>query len=149
MLKLNRGWCTSLTPTPKFELRLSEVGRMYKIWNLVYKIVQNEYKIMIYFSFSKSVLMGPVTCTLSFLIFAISGNTPVIIKTIIISKRIYEIAVKLSENSLDSRPNKKVISVRQRIFSELGRKLLFFSPTSAASLPFPRRSKRKNRSARN
>ncbi len=28
---------------------------VYKIWDLVYKIVQNKYKIMIYFSFSKSV----------------------------------------------------------------------------------------------
>ncbi len=32
--------------------------RVYKIWNLVYKIVQNKYKIMIYFSLSKSVLGG-------------------------------------------------------------------------------------------
>ncbi len=30
----------------------------YKIWDSVYKIVQNKYKIMIYFSFLKSVLGG-------------------------------------------------------------------------------------------
>ncbi len=48
---------------PKFELRIAQEIRAYKIWDLVYKIVQNKYKIMIYFSLSKSVLGGPVTCT--------------------------------------------------------------------------------------
>ncbi len=33
----------------KFELQIAEEGRVYKIWDLVYKIVQNEYKIMIQF----------------------------------------------------------------------------------------------------
>ncbi len=31
---------------------------VYKIWDSVYKIVQNKYKIMIYFSFTKSVFGG-------------------------------------------------------------------------------------------
>ncbi len=107
MLKLHLGG-GCMSPTPKFELRISEEGRVYKIWDLmykivqnydpvfhvetafewgcmspapqiwiadaqegivyrifdsVYKIVQNKFKIMIYFSFSKSVLGGPVTCT--------------------------------------------------------------------------------------
>ncbi len=31
---------------------------VYEIWDLVYKIVQHKYKIMIYFSFTKSVLGG-------------------------------------------------------------------------------------------
>ncbi len=48
MLKLNGGF-TSPTPTPNLKFRLSEGGRMYKIRNMVYKIVQNEYKIMIQF----------------------------------------------------------------------------------------------------
>ncbi len=43
---------------PKFELSLAQEGMVYKIWDSVYKIVQNKYKIMIYFSFSKSVLGG-------------------------------------------------------------------------------------------
>ncbi len=41
---------------PKFELPIAQEGMVYKIWALVYKIVQNKYKIMIYFSFSKCVL---------------------------------------------------------------------------------------------
>ncbi len=49
---------------PKFELPMAQGGMVYKISDSVYKIVQNKYKIMIYFSFSKSVLVGPVTCTL-------------------------------------------------------------------------------------
>ncbi len=49
MLKLHLGGCTSPTTTPKFELRLSEGGSTYKSWDLVYKIVQNENKIMIQF----------------------------------------------------------------------------------------------------
>ncbi len=48
---------------PKFELPIAQEGMVYKIWDSVYKIVKNKYKIMIYFSFSKSVLGGPVTCT--------------------------------------------------------------------------------------
>ncbi len=47
--------------TPKFELPIAQEG-------MVYKIVQSKYKIMIYFSFSKSVLVGPVTCTSSILL---------------------------------------------------------------------------------
>ncbi len=50
---------------PKFELLIAQEGMVYKIWYSVYKIVQNKYKIIIYFSFSKSVLgRGPATCTL-------------------------------------------------------------------------------------
>ncbi len=49
--------------TPKFELPIAQEGMVYKIWDSVYKIVQNKYKIMMYFSFPKSVLGGPVTCT--------------------------------------------------------------------------------------
>ncbi len=52
-----------MLPAHKFKLPIAQEGRVYKIWDLVYKIVQNKYKIMIYFSFSKSVLGGPVTCT--------------------------------------------------------------------------------------
>ncbi len=48
---------------PKIELPIAQEGMVYKIWDSVYKILQNKYKIMIYFSFSKSVLGGPVTCT--------------------------------------------------------------------------------------
>ncbi len=33
----------------KFELRIAQEGRVYKIWDLVYKIIQNEQKIMIQF----------------------------------------------------------------------------------------------------
>ncbi len=47
----------------KFELPIEQEGMVYKIWDSVYKIVQNKYKIMLYFSFSKSVFGGPVTCT--------------------------------------------------------------------------------------
>ncbi len=47
----------------KFELRTAEDGVVYKIWALVYKIVQNKYRIMMYFSLSKSVFWGQVTCT--------------------------------------------------------------------------------------
>ncbi len=43
---------------PKFELLIAQEGMVYKIWDLVYKIVQNKYRIMIHFSFSKSVLGG-------------------------------------------------------------------------------------------
>ncbi len=35
--------------SPKFELRIGQEGRVYKISDSVYKIVQNEYKIMIQF----------------------------------------------------------------------------------------------------
>ncbi len=50
---------------PKFQLPIAQEGMVYTIWDSVYKIVQNKYKIMIYFSFSKSVLVGGglVTCT--------------------------------------------------------------------------------------
>ncbi len=59
MLKLHVGGGTAARLQPsKFELRIAEEGRMYKIWDLVYKIVQNKYKIMIYFSLSKSVWGG-------------------------------------------------------------------------------------------
>ncbi len=44
-----------MSPIPKFELRKAKEGRVYKIWHLVYRIVQNEFKIMIYFSLLKSV----------------------------------------------------------------------------------------------
>ncbi len=47
-----------MSPAPKFELPIAQEGMVYKIWESVYKIVQNKYKIMIYFSFSKSVLGG-------------------------------------------------------------------------------------------
>ncbi len=40
-----------MSPAPKFELPIAQEGT-------VYKIVQNKYKIMMYFSFSKSVLGG-------------------------------------------------------------------------------------------
>ncbi len=46
MLKLQLGGL-HFTSTPKFELRIAQEGKVYKIWNLMYKIVQNEYKIMI------------------------------------------------------------------------------------------------------
>ncbi len=36
-----------MSPAPKFELRIAQEGRVRNIWDLVYKIVQNEYKIMI------------------------------------------------------------------------------------------------------
>ncbi len=59
-----------MLPAPrKFELLITQERMVYKIWDSVYKIVQN-YKIIIYFSFSKSVLGGPVTCTLKFLQFS-------------------------------------------------------------------------------
>ncbi len=44
------------SPIPKFQLPIVQEGMVYKIWDSVYKIVQNKYKIMIYFSFLKSVL---------------------------------------------------------------------------------------------
>ncbi len=43
---------------PKFELPIAQEGMAYKIWDSVYKIVQNKYKIMVHFSFSKFVLGG-------------------------------------------------------------------------------------------
>ncbi len=58
MLKLHLRGCMSPPPLPKFELLIAQEGMMYKIWDSVYKIEQNKYKIMIYFSFSKSVLGG-------------------------------------------------------------------------------------------
>ncbi len=58
-----------MSPAPKFELPIAQEGMVYKIWDSEYKIVQNKYKIMIYFSFSKSVLGGPVTCTYGTLLF--------------------------------------------------------------------------------
>ncbi len=61
MLKLEVG-AACLQPS-KFELRIAEEGKVYKMWDLVYKIVQNKYKIMIYFSFSNSVLEWPVKRT--------------------------------------------------------------------------------------
>ncbi len=48
---------------PKFELPIAQEGMVYKIWDSLYKIVQNKYKIIIYFSFSKSIWGGAVTCT--------------------------------------------------------------------------------------
>ncbi len=47
-----------VTSLPKFELPIAQEGMVYKICDSVYKIGQNKYKIMIYFSFSKSVLGG-------------------------------------------------------------------------------------------
>ncbi len=38
-----------LAPPPKFELTIAQEGKVYKIWNFMYKIVQNENKIMIQF----------------------------------------------------------------------------------------------------
>ncbi len=52
-----------VTSPLKFELPIAQEGMVYKIWDSVCKIVQNKYKVVIYFSFSKSVLGGPVTCT--------------------------------------------------------------------------------------
>ncbi len=49
MLKLHLGGWTSATPTPEFELRVSEGESMYKIGDLVYKIVQSGYQIIIQF----------------------------------------------------------------------------------------------------
>ncbi len=46
ILKLHFGGL-HFTSTPKFELRTAQEGTVYKIWNLMYKIVQNEYNIMI------------------------------------------------------------------------------------------------------
>ncbi len=58
MLKLHSGTLHASDPLPlKFELRIAE-GRMYKVWDLVYKIVQNEYKIMIQFFMLKLSLGG-------------------------------------------------------------------------------------------
>ncbi len=54
MLKLQLGGAACHQP-PKFELPIAQEEMVYKIWDSVYKIVQNKYKIMIYFSFSKSV----------------------------------------------------------------------------------------------
>ncbi len=46
-----------MSPAPsKFQLPIAQEGMVYKICDSVYKIVQNKYKIMLYFSFSKSVL---------------------------------------------------------------------------------------------
>ncbi len=42
------GYCMSPAPS-KFELPIVQEGMVYKIWDSVYKIVQNEYKIMIQF----------------------------------------------------------------------------------------------------
>ncbi len=50
------GGCMS--PTPKFKLRIAQEGKVYKIWDLVYKIVQNKYKIMIQFFILKLHLGG-------------------------------------------------------------------------------------------
>ncbi len=58
ILKLYSGGCISTTPHPKFELRIEQEGRAYKISNSVYKIVQNEYKIMIQFLTLKLHLEG-------------------------------------------------------------------------------------------
>ncbi len=51
MFKQHWGGCMSSTLllTPKFELPIAQEGKVYKIWFLMYKIVQNEYKIMIQF----------------------------------------------------------------------------------------------------
>ncbi len=38
-----------MSPAPKFELWMEHEGRLYKIWNFMYKIVQNENKIMMQF----------------------------------------------------------------------------------------------------
>ncbi len=51
------GWVTCPQPH-KFELRIGHEGRVYKIWNSMYKIVQNEYKIMIQFFMLKLHLGG-------------------------------------------------------------------------------------------
>ncbi len=61
-LKLHWGG-DCMSPAPKFELPIRQEGMVYKIWNSVYKIVQNKYKIMVYSSFSKSGWGGAVTCT--------------------------------------------------------------------------------------
>ncbi len=59
MLKLHlEGSEGCMSPAPKFELGIAQEVRVYKIWDLVYKIVQNKYKIMTFFSFSKSVWGG-------------------------------------------------------------------------------------------
>ncbi len=47
MLKLHFRGCMS--PVQKFGLPIAQEGMVYKIWALVYKIVQNEYKIMTQF----------------------------------------------------------------------------------------------------
>ncbi len=57
MLRLHLGGLHVTSP-PKFELPIAQEGVMYKIWDSMYKIVQNKYKIMVYFSFSKSVWGG-------------------------------------------------------------------------------------------
>ncbi len=47
------------TPPPlKFELQIAEQEKVYKNWDFGNKTVQNKYKIMMYFSLSKSVLGG-------------------------------------------------------------------------------------------
>ncbi len=54
MLKLHLGEGAGCHQPLKSELRIAQERRVYKIWDLVHKIVQNKYKIMKYFSFSKS-----------------------------------------------------------------------------------------------
>ncbi len=44
-------WEAACLQPSKFELRTAQKGRVYKIWDVMHKIVQNKYKIMIYFSF--------------------------------------------------------------------------------------------------
>ncbi len=48
---------------PKFELPIAQEGMMYKIWDSMYKIVQNEYKIMIQFFMLKLHLGGGLHVT--------------------------------------------------------------------------------------
>ncbi len=61
MLKLHLGGCMS--PAPKFVLPITQEGMVYKIWDVVYKIVQNEYKIMIHFFMLKLHLGGGLHVT--------------------------------------------------------------------------------------
>ncbi len=62
--------------TPKFELPIAQEGMVYKIWDSVYKIVQNEYKIMIQFFMLKLHLGGRMSPGLSQILIADStrGN---------------------------------------------------------------------------
>ncbi len=57
-LHLGEGGLQVSNPSPKFELRIAEEGRMYKVGDLVCKIIQNEYKIMIQFLMLKLHLGG-------------------------------------------------------------------------------------------
>ncbi len=58
ILLLGLWGCAACHQPPKFELPITQEGMVYKIWDSVYTIVQNEYKIMIQFFMLKLHLEG-------------------------------------------------------------------------------------------